>query len=68
MSYLLSYTDVTSTLVSKIVSEDKAHASLYIGHIKTKLPLGSNVHTGVDELNAFKRNFSLLSPGKSDFG
>ena len=42
MSCLLSYTDVTSTLVSEIVSEDKAHASLYIGHTKEKLPLGSN--------------------------
>ena len=34
MSYLLSYTDVTSTLVSEIVCKDKAHASLYMGHTK----------------------------------
>ena len=63
MSYLLSYTDVTSTLVSEIVSKDNAHACLYIGQIKTKLPLGSNVtHIGVDEVNFVQAQFITVIP------
>lgn len=68
MSCLLSYTDVTSTLVSEIVSEDKAHASLYMGHIKTKPPLGGDVHTGVDELKRGQAQFLTVIPRGSDFG
>ncbi len=61
---MLSYTDVTSTLVSEIVSKDEAHASLYREHIKTKPPVREAMYTlGLTSLNAVKRNFSLLSPG-----
>jgi len=36
VSYLLSYTDVATTLVSQILGEDEAHASLYIEHTRKK--------------------------------
>ena len=36
MSYLLLHTDGATALVSQVVSEDDAHASLYIGHTEKK--------------------------------